>query len=293
MDLLTILDSSIQTNLTNLILNSNQLDLDVCTFDINGNFRFIKNLGKGAFGEVTLVEQDECLYAEKTIMTNSTHYSRLAKFELRSLKLVNEMCPDGVVKYYDHLIEPDRVKIYTEYLDGPTLVDYSEQVEVVDADFLRQLTISILKTLKCLHDHRISHGDIKLANVILIGNRAILIDFGGTCVDFNKKFPCRYNGTPNYFSPEIWDSSRTERYFNTRSKIPSDIWALGILLYYLIYKEFPYKANTRDMLEYRVKNRRVIVDYHDELMSEIIELMLTIDVKDRPTVDQLLQKFNY
>ena len=88
-----------------------------------------------------------------------------------------------------------------------------------------RILVQIFQAIAHVHDNLISHGDIKLSNIMIIeredGTIVIkLIDF-----DFATHFddvPQMQRGTPFYCSPEI------SRGYNIDHR--SDIWSLGILI---------------------------------------------------------------
>ena len=63
----------------------------------------------------------------------------------------------------------------------------------------------------------------------------ILIDFGFAIEVENERKLKAFCGTPTYMSPEI---TRRIEY----SGKPSDVWSLGIILYSLLSKKFPFKG---------------------------------------------------
>ena len=69
-----------------------------------------------------------------------------------------------------------------------------------------------------------------------------LIDFGFS-VKFNNKntYDNFFCGTPSYMSPEIVKKNKYIPFY-------SDIWSLGILLYTMLYKRFPFHGNNEEEL---------------------------------------------
>ncbi|KAI0548137.1 kinase-like domain-containing protein [Xylaria curta] len=79
------------------------------------------------------------------------------------------------------------------------------------------------RALKYLRGQNILHNDIKPSNIIFNGTKAVLIDFGHATRD--ESGICT-GGTPWYVPPEYLHSK--ER------KAPSDVWALGIVMLYVL-----------------------------------------------------------
>jgi serine/threonine protein kinase len=79
------------------------------------------------------------------------------------------------------------------------------------------------RALQYLRVKKIKHNDIKPANILYSGEKAVLIDFGLGTFD---GAPTSRGGTPWYVAPEY-------RYTGNRGG-PSDMWALGIVMLYLL-----------------------------------------------------------
>ena len=86
------------------------------------------------------------------------------------------------------------------------------------------------------HERGITHRDLKLDNILLTQNGTVkVIDFGfstWTKKDFKLKSFC---GTPTYMAPEIINKSEF-------LGPPTDMWALGIILYALLCGTFPFQG---------------------------------------------------
>ena len=105
------------------------------------------------------------------------------------------------------------------------------------------------KGLAHLHHQGILHRDIKPSNVLLSLEesgelRAILSDFGESKDDVCLSTGA--TGTLEYVAPEVLKGLPfTEK---------SDIWSLGMLLYYLVHQRLPYSCSIPDQLADEICN---------------------------------------
>ena len=126
-----------------------------------------------------------------------------------------------------------------------------------------------------LHKQGIVHRDIKDENIIVNEFGVIkLIDFGSA--GYTKQGPFDvFVGTIDYASPEVL---RGEKYEGK----PQDIWALGILLYTMIYKENPF-YNVDEIMEGEMRVPYVVSD----LSLRLIRYILNRLIDQRPTITDI------
>lgn len=126
--------------------------------------------------------------------------------------------------------------------DGMDLFDYIELNSNMSEQEIRTIFHQVASAVKHLHEHRIVHRDIKDENIILDQEGTVhLIDFGcATYYKKDRKFDT-FTGTLEYCAPEVLQGRPYEG-------PPQDIWATGILLFTLIYRENPF-YNIDDIME--------------------------------------------
>lgn len=107
------------------------------------------------------------------------------------------------------------------------------------------LILQVGTALKFLHSNRIVHRDIKPENILLLWEKKQFVvkvaDFG-SCVHSNVSY--QKNGSAAYMSPEFFISSKaTHSSFYYRTDFRMDYWGLGVSLYLLVTKKFPFTKN--------------------------------------------------
>lgn len=125
---------------------------------------------------------------------------------------------------------------------GMDLFDYIELNKNMTENEVRHIFYQIANAVKHLHTHKIVHRDIKDENVVLDNEGTVhLIDFGcATYYKKGRKFDT-FTGTLEYCAPEVLKGKPYEG-------PPQDIWASGVLLFTLIYRENPF-YNIDEILE--------------------------------------------
>lgn len=103
---------------------------------------------------------------------------------------------------------------------------------------------SLVKGIIHLHLHRILHGDIKPANILIFDGIAKLSDFGSSALLVGNGYQ-KFNSklyTPTHRAPEVWMDDQWD--------LSADIWALGCTIYEMFYGQplFQVKNTTQEYL---------------------------------------------
>ncbi|KAK6203374.1 serine /threonine protein kinase [Scheffersomyces amazonensis] len=129
--------------------------------------------------------------------------------------------------------------------------------------------------VKFLHENDIVHRDLKPENVLLTSNGvAKLCDFGvsdfGHVIPFDLTSPVKrsssYVGSPPYTSPEVMilkEKSHSEAKNFTYDPFKMDHWALGMLLFCLIFGGVPFQQaipTDQGYRDYRFSHHRYFTD---------------------------------
>ena len=117
---------------------------------------------------------------------------------------------------------------------------------------LLQIGVELCQAVAAVHDEGLLHRDIKAQNVMLAENgRAMLMDFG-TGRELADNSTSDLAGTPLYLAPEILGGRE--------ATVQSDIYSLGVLLYYLVTGSYPVRARSlRDIRLAHERNERTSI----------------------------------
>ncbi|XP_042873642.1 serine/threonine-protein kinase NIM1-like [Penaeus japonicus] len=129
------------------------------------------------------------------------------------------------------------------------------------------------------HSLSIIHRDIKAENVFLAGPGIVKLgDFGfSTRVHSLEQQLSTFCGSPPYAAPELY---KDESYLGPAV----DIWALGVLLFFILTSDMPFKANTVAGLKRHIlAGSFVIPDHVSPSAQDLITKLLVQDPSERPT----------
>lgn len=133
--------------------------------------------------------------------------------------------------------------IAMELLEGPSLREVLDQSAPLSVTRALELAGQIARGLAYAHEHGVVHRDVKPANIILVGRRVKITDFGIAALPFGAgKGTGELAGSPKYMSPEqVLGEDIDGR---------SDIFALGTLLYEMLTGRQPFVGeNVPDIMQ--------------------------------------------
>ena len=243
-------------------------------------------IGKGGFSECykCYCPKDKAIYAAKKIIIKNNLSN--GEFEKRREMISNE------IKIYDFIEHKNIVdlKYHFVYEENQYLIfemcqnkDLSNLIK--NRDKLKEIEVqyyikNLIDALIHLHERNIIHRDFKLGNIFLTDKMELKLG------DFSlaKKLSSRNDiltevvGTRLYMAPELIEKPRYS--------FEVDIWAIGIIMYYLIIGKRPFK----DPEEIKKKNcefpENAIIS---KAAKNLIEQILVKDPKQRPNLYQILR----
>jgi serine/threonine-protein kinase len=217
---------------------------------IEGRYKYIDRIGRGAFGTVMLMEDtvvDERLIL-KFLNPNVSNDEEVMKRFVHELRYSRKITHKNVIRIYDFLYIQGNYTISMEYFPSHTLG--SEVVNEKPLELRRavQFGIDICNGMAVAHHVGIVHRDLKPANV-LINQEGLLkiVDFGVAAAhregDTQLTKTGYVIGSPKYMAPEqILGKKVDER---------ADIYALGVIMYEMVTGVPPYSRGDHMSVMYQ------------------------------------------
>ena len=168
----------------------------------------------------------------------------------------------------------DRVGLWMELVKGETLDEIVRRNGPFGAREAALVGLDLCGALAAVHAAGLAHRDLKAQNVMReTGGRIVLMDFG-TGEELKQAGGSRLAGTPLYLAPEI--------FARKPASIASDLYSLGVLLFYLVTGKFPIAASTFEELAraHQQREGRRLRDLRPDLPEafvRVVERALTYD----------------
>jgi serine/threonine protein kinase len=219
-----------------------------------GKYHVLEELGRGASGKVYLAEDP---FAKRKVAIKVAYPEALKNREdgafYRSM-FVNEAALAGkinhphIVQIYDAVVEEDYSYIVMEYVEGGTLEKFCQPDKLLDPREVAEIVFKCVRALAFAHTLGLTHRDIKPGNILHNGGTDIKIaDFGAAINRVSDQTMIMNVGSPAYMAPELVTGS-------AQGSPLTDIYALGIVMYYLLTGKLPFAgANTMSVI-YQIVN---------------------------------------
>ena len=207
-----------------------------------GRFQIIEQIGVGTFG-VVYRAIEPTLQIEVALKITRPRHPELASEQEKALEEARQLVKvkhPNVVRAFGAERVGDEIGLSMELVKGHTLDEIVRRQAPFSANEAAVIGIDLCRALAAVHSAGILHGDIKAHNVMREdGGRTVLMDFG-TSRDLNRQPPGPggdFAGTPLYLAPEVFaGSNRT---------MQSEIYSVGVLLYFLVTGAYPFEGETR------------------------------------------------
>lgn len=257
------------------------------------DFAILEEMGQGAYGQVKLARYKKAgakkmvikYVTKRRILVDTWHRDRRLGTVPLEIHVLDYLRRDGL--QHPNIVEmadffEDDINYYIEMvphgLPGMDLFDYIELRVTMEERECRKIFKQVAEALRHLHiAAKVVHRDIKDENVILDGEGKVkLVDFGSAAYIKSGPFDV-FVGTIDYAAPEVLKG-------NPYRGKEQDVWALGILLYTIVYKENPFYS-IDEIMDHDLRVPWVL----SEECIDLIRRMLERDVERRIGIQAVLE----
>ncbi len=202
-----------------------------------GNYRLVKLLGRGSFGDVYLGQHVHLAPKQAAIKMLRLSDVNVKKFQ-EEAETTEKLEHPHIVRLLDFVIEEGTPFLVLDYAPGGPLRTRHPKGSQLSLDTVVAYLKEITPALQYAHDQHILHRDIKPDN-ILVGRQGelLLSDFGIAVLSQTGRTTMQnYNvgGTPLYMAPEQ---------YRGKPEKASDQYALAIMVYEWLCGTVPFKGS--------------------------------------------------
>ena len=243
-------------------------------------------LGKGTFGKVNLAVHK---LSGKLVAIKSLHKNYLTNLKnnerfKNEIEILRNLKHRNILRLYETFSTENYLVLVMELCSGGDLLSYVRKRRKVPEELAKITFRQIIDGLKYCHSKGIIHCDIKLENILLDEYGHVKIgDFGVSKKVDKGKWLIGKCGTPIYIAPEVLDDA--EGYEGEKI----DIWSAGVLLYAMVYGDFPFKANNIPELEKVIlAGKYKLTSAVSSELNDLLMRVLKSDPSERVTIPELL-----
>ncbi|XP_073888546.1 serine/threonine-protein kinase Nek4 isoform X16 [Macaca fascicularis] len=251
---------------------------------------YLRVVGKGSYGEVTLVKhrRDGKQYVIKKLNLRNAS-SRERRAAEQEAQLLSQLKHPNIVTYKESWEGGDGLLyIVMGFCEGGDLYRKlkEQKGQLLPENQVVEWFVQIAMALQYLHEKHILHRDLKTQNVFLTRTNIIKVgDLGiARVLENHCDMASTLIGTPYYMSPELFS--------NKPYNYKSDVWALGCCVYEMATLKHAFNAKDMNSLVYRIIEGKLPPmprDYSPEL-AELIRTMLSKRPEERPSVRSILRQ---
>ena len=196
---------------------------------------------------------------------------------LKEIEKINKINSENIIKLIE-IFDTNEILYLIMNFYSFNLEDY---IKIREKPFsineIRELLIQLNKVFNQMLKENIIYRNLKLSNIMISFDRIdkCLIKLSIYGVNkFLKKI--------NSFSTSIQSLTTAPEILQDRTITKKcDLWSLGIIIYYLLFKEYPYNGSNEIMLIKEITSGKKLKKCENEELNDLMNKMLTFDVNER------------
>lgn len=190
---------------------------------------------------------------------------------VREGQLLARVRHPNVITVHGALEVDGQIGIWMDFLHGRTLDQVVRDEGPMSAAEAAVIGDSLCRAVAAVHRVGLLHRDIKASNVMReAGGRIVLLDFGAgseAALASTRAGRQRIAGTPLYLAPEIFEG--------VGPSVQSDIYSLGVLLFYLVTRTYPVLGKSVDDVyaAHQAGRRTLLADVRPDLPADFVAVV--------------------
>ncbi|XP_003744949.1 cAMP-dependent protein kinase catalytic subunit gamma-like [Galendromus occidentalis] len=192
-------------------------------------------VSKGSWGSVYRVKHLKTgVKCALKIIPKAKYREQLRVLVVHEKKLQFALSGDNIVCLFSAYQDTVNLYLVMEYAKYGHLRRFASRPDGLSENTVRLIAAQLVLGLEYIHACDVLYRDLKESNVLVFGDGYVKIaDFGVSRIYRGRANT--FSGTPDYMAPEMADT-----YHGYGLEI--DYWALGIVLYRLLYFRHPFRG---------------------------------------------------
>jgi serine/threonine-protein kinase len=259
---------------------------------VDGRYKYIEKIGKGAFGTVLLMEDtvvDERLIL-KFLNPNVSSDEEMMKRFVHELRYSRKITHRNIIRIYDFLHLEGAYAISMEYFPSHTLSGEIPDNKPMNIEKVLRYSRDMATGMTVAHQAGVIHRDLKPANV-LVNDEGLLkiVDFGVAAAassgDTQLTKTGYVIGSPKYMAPEQILGKKVDE--------TADVYSVGVIMYEMATGVPPYSRGDHMSVMYQhvqgkaAACQEVNPDIPDELAAIITKAMSVDKSKRYQSMEEL------
>ena len=278
----TELESGIQDNPRTRLSASISTERAIATLRENG-YEYVRTLGHGTFSTVHLVRSTR--YSTQFVAKVSVLEGEFLAEQESEIRALMRLSHPNIISLYSYFYDKEYFYLILEYCPGGTISDYIQTNGACSLESWTHCVYQILLGLQHCHENGVAHRDLKPANILIDSyGRPTIADFGLAHM-FSKGESSRgRSGSRAFFAPEVLKGGEFDPF-------QADVWALGVTMFVMAVGKMPWKTTSnKEMFNAICLGMPNVDDVEVPLyLKKIIGATLSVSLKKRPTIEQLLK----
>lgn len=271
------------------------------------DYKIIRVLGEGAFGEVFLVrhKENQQIYALKSIDKQFLVKQKKEHHVFQEKMILSHFKSRWIIRLIATFQNDSKLFFVLESVPNGELANYIKEKKKLSFEETRFCAAEIVKMLECIHSQGIIHRDLKPENILVDSeNHLKLIDFGTADIvpvkgandqlyqkylenrkeemkesDFHDGFKDAesrksFVGTVFYVAPEMLENQEVD--------FGCDYWALGITIYRMLTGSYLFNDQNEYLIFQQIRTCKFKFDESiPESAKDLLCKLLKQDPKQR------------
>ncbi|VVC03472.1 Serine/threonine-protein kinase PknD [Candidatus Bilamarchaeum dharawalense] len=212
-------------------------------------YKVVELIGSGGMGIVYKAQDPDHpdqFVAIKLMHPHLSSSEQARRMFFREIKTASKLDHPNLVKVFDFDELSHQLYLVMEYVHGKDLSNHLADNGKMPLDKALSTVVQVCEGMIAAHDKNVLHRDLKLENILLLDDptgaiRVKIVDMGLAKIlhphapaGDQVTDPGIVKGTPEYMPPEVIVGREADH--------RSDIYSIGVILYYLLCSKFPFES---------------------------------------------------